>query len=152
MSNNIQPDAAHQMAECAATWWADKLRKRIHHDNGDRAGTSVFAMVLADAIAMEHPASDKQIDNFRMILTGLIEKEIQEEPLRRFIDLGCDYGPGWLLHDAAKEAFINPILFPYKTWMCIMPEKGEVEVRDGYGAEPKIIFPDPVNGRANHAD
>ncbi|MBR3741438.1 MAG: hypothetical protein IKN04_13460 [Clostridia bacterium] len=152
MSNSIHPETAHQMAECAAKWWADKLRGKVNHDNGDYSITSAFAMVLADIVAIKHPASEEQIDRFQVILTGLIQNKIQEEPTRRLINFGCDYGPGWLLSDAAEEASIDPILFPYKTWMYIMPEKGEVDVCDGYRAAPKNIFSCHVNGGVIHAD
>lgn len=131
-----------EMAMCAAKWWADKLRGKPMHDNGDRTGQSVVAMLLADVIAMQHNAEEPQFSRFQEILAIKIQKEIEKGWYHQ-ISLGCDYGPCFILKNAAEEAGIDGSVFPFKTSMHILADKQEVIVFDGYGASPVKIFPQP---------
>lgn len=116
----------------AATWWGDKLRKRQPHNNGDFSKSSIIACMFADL--GRGYVSEAQYNVFeRALAVGI------EDHYRKYIDgcnfpqifIGCDYGPDSILAEAANEAGIPLINFPYKTHMCIT--KNEVMVADGYG-------------------
>ena len=118
----------HEAAVVAAAWWAGKIGGNTRHGNGDTSLSSAFAMWMADA-GQETPSSE-QINAFK---TALI-RGIEELALRmREVPLFCDYGPGGILHNAAEEAGINELNFPFKTGMFVSPD--QVRVSDGY-AQP----------------
>lgn len=120
-----------RVIEVAVNWWADKISKRHHHDNGDNSTASVMACLLADMGHKE--TTEEQVEVFKRELTALLTDEYEN----RFgkseygsILIGCDYGPGLMLDKAAKIAGINSMNFPFKTFMDIT--KNEVKVSDGY--------------------
>lgn len=123
-------------ATVAAEWWASKIDGRHHHDNGDRSSTGVMSMFLAD-MCMEAPTKE-QIEQFKeSLISHLLDDE--NWSLLGFGGLHCDYGPGLFLRDAAEEAGIEELNFPFKTSMYF--QDGEILVRDGYMAPPKKIYP-----------
>lgn len=124
----------------AAKWWADKLKQRQPHSNGDNSTSSVFACIFADML------TEKITDDQLTLFTAELESEIHnfmEKYNERHTLLSCDYGPGSMLQEAADKAGINYLNFPYKTHMHI-ERKGDsytVEVRDGYGRDYERVMP-----------
>ena len=116
----------------AINWWADKISKREAHSNGDNSTSSVMACILAD-MGYKQP-TEEQLKIFREELRNQLEQEYEEYKGMWAIFLGCDYGPGRALREAAKKADINDLNFPFKTNMRIEPD-GKVLVSDGY-AQP----------------
>ena len=127
-----------EMAQCAAKWWADKLRSHPMHDNGDPA--SGPAMVLADLLAMRNVPEDAQVDQFEKLLAEKLNSEI-EKGWYRMITVGCDYGPCAVLGNAAEAAGISSSVFPFKVHMYIEANTPAIYVRDGYGAPQVQIYP-----------
>lgn len=119
----------HEAAVVAAEWWAKEISGYTRHDNGDSSLSSSFAMLLAD-IGQEAP-NEEQVETFK----AAVIKGIEEYPHQDLVgvDLCCDYGPGGILHDAAEEAGINELNFPFKTNMFVA--KDRVRVSAGY-AQP----------------
>lgn len=123
----------HDAAVVAAEWWSKKIGGEIHHDNGDNSPLNNLAMLMADS-AQQKP-TEAQINTFK---TSVI-KGIEQYPLRSGeIDIYCDYGPGLILRDAAEEAGINKMNFPYKTGMYVSEK--EVRVKEGYGMPYETIW------------
>ena len=124
----------------AAKWWTDIISSPNLNsfNNGDRTSeSSFFVMMLAHMNAMNHVATQEQLDKFNEILSKKISDELDSSSQ---VDLDCDYGPCVFLGEAAEEAGIDISLFPYKRMMWITCTS--VEVKDGYGAEVKIIYRD----------
>lgn len=122
----------HEAAIVAADWWASKISGNVRHDNGDTSPTNMFAMLLADAGRM--PLTREQINTFK----AAVIKGIEEYPYNGEIDLYCDYGPGLILRDAADEAGINHLNFPFKTGMFVTAL--EIRVKEGYGQPYDTIW------------
>lgn len=91
--------------------------------------TGVFAVRLLNNEAMTHDGIYLESDR---------AKEFAEFFKDNIIELGCDYGPYAMLADAASEAGICALNFPFKTTMFLSEKEGVV-VRDGYGAPPVRI-------------
>lgn len=112
-----------EVAIKAAKWWGDRLRGNTHHTNGSDDEGSKMAGILADM--MSGLVSNDTITRFEEILVDKILAEKSE-----YVDLYCDYHPDPLLFEAAKEAGINDMAFPWKTGVKI--SNGKVRVSDGY--------------------
>lgn len=125
---------AKEDIEKAVSWWAGKLIDNKPHSNGDDSFTSVATCFLAD-MGRQSITLD-QLNTFKKVLSERIEERMKEEPFD--IELGCDYGPYAMLADAASEAGICALNFPFKTTMFLSEKEGVV-VRDGYGAQPVRI-------------
>lgn len=87
---------------------------------------------MADS-AQQKPTK-AQINTFK----AAVIKGIEEYPYSDEIDLYCDYGPGLILRDAANEAGINSLNFPFKTGMFVSEK--EVRVKEGYGMPYETIW------------
>ena len=127
----------HEAAVAAAEWWAKKIDGTCKHDNGDTGLTSLLAMCMADSL--NKPVTEEQLEMFKAELIQQIETTAESYKYKTDLDLYCDYGPGFLLADAARCAGISKNNFPYKTGMTITEEA--VTVRDGYRAQRVTIWP-----------
>lgn len=137
MSDNEKIDI---LCKAAAKWWGNKIRGNgSHHDNGDREGMGGIAGVLADM--MNKPIDDADVDKFEVILSEKIRARNEKYGGYSYMSIYCDYGPDRILYDSAKEAGIETNNFPWKTGMYIDFGEGKIEVRDGYRASMKKIFP-----------
>lgn len=125
--------------EVAAKWWADKLRNvgPASFNNGDDSPNGGIAMMLATMIAFDKEPSNDATDLFEKNLAEKIKERV--EHLGQ-LSLDCDYGPGMILGNIAKEVGIDPMSFPWKTSMHITADK--VQVSFGYGASYVTIFPE----------
>ena len=124
--------AINEAATVAAEWWTEKISGNCQHSNGDASLSSMITMCLADR-GQEKPNLE-QLDTFK----AAVIKGIEEYPYSHEIDLYCDYGPGLILRDAANEAGINHLNFPFKTGMFV--SANQVRVKDGYGKPYEIIW------------
>lgn len=122
----------HDAAVVAAEWWAKKIGGEIHHDNGDNSPLNKLAMLMADS-AQTRP-TEAQIEVFK----AAVIKGIEGYPYSGEIDIYCDYWPGLILSDAAEEAGINKMNFPYKTGMYVSEK--EIRVKEGYGQPYETIW------------
>ena len=121
-----------EAAEVAARWWAERIVGNTRHDNGDTNLSRAFAMLMADA--GQETLSRAQIETFE----AAVIRGIEEFPHQDLVGLHCDYGPGGILHDAAEEAGINELNFPFKTNMFVA--KDRVRVSDGYAHPWETIW------------
>ena len=94
--------------DIAVKWWRTTLLSNLHHDNGDNSPSGALTAMFADMMAK--PIEQQQIDTFCETLTNLLQEQKEKS-----ISLYCDYGPGWLLADAAEKAGISDSSFPWKT-------------------------------------
>lgn len=124
----------------AAKWWADKLRQRAPHDNGDNSRSNQLAMILADMLTT--PMSEDQLTRFQKALEEGIDQDLKEHKGYGGT-MGCDYGPCNLLSAAAEQAGINLNNFPYKTHMHIKNTGDDytVLVSDGYARPFEKVNP-----------
>lgn len=122
----------HEAAEVAAEWWAKEISGYTRHDNGDSSLSGSLAMLLAD-IGQEAP-SEEQVEIFK---TAII-KGIEEFRYKPPVCLCSDYGPDGILLDAANEARINALNFPFKTNMIVEPK--QVRVSAGYAQPYETIW------------
>lgn len=124
----------------AAKWWAETLKLKQPHSNGDNSVGSMVACTLTDTLAED--VTDKQL--------ALFTKELEVE-IHKFMEkygdnhtcLGCDYDPDEMLFAAAKKARISKFNFPYKTYMRIKRsgDNYTVEVAAGYGVGYEKVMP-----------
>ena len=124
-----------EMARAAARWWRDKIDGGARHDNGDDSAASRMACLMADCL--NTPTDRESLDVFENELTRMLMKEGEDWDS---FSIGSDYVPEGLLFFAAKAAGINPRNFPYKTWMWLQVNNGEVVVKDGYREPPRVIW------------
>lgn len=122
----------HEAAEVAAEWWSKKISGYTRHDNGDSSLSSSWAMLLAD-IGQEAP-SEEQVETFKAAVIKGIEESLYKPPACLY----SDYGPGGVLLDAANEAGINVLNFPFKTNMLVEPK--QVRVSAGYAQPYETIW------------
>lgn len=125
----------------AAKWWADKLRQRAPHSNGDNSTASVFACMFADMST--EAASEEKI----AVFTAELEHQLREHMDNindRYVCLDCDYAPCTMLGESADEAGINRLNFPFKTNMTIEQNSSmdySVRVSDGYAQPWENLYP-----------
>lgn len=127
-----------QAINTAVNWWANKLKARTPHSNGDSGRASIFACFLADT-GMKH-VTDEQLDIFKKELRKRIEDKVGKVE----VWLGCDYNPTTDLRESAEAAGISEFNFPYKTDLYIrQSSKDEYTVRiyDGYAAPSVELHP-----------
>ena len=126
----------------AVRWWADKLKTRQPHSNGDNSPTSVFACLLADMGTNE--VCDDKLGLFMDELTAQINTYMDKFN-DRYVSIMCDYGPGAMLCEAAEKADINSVNFPFKTSISIVWREDEHEyvvyAFNGYGAPREELQP-----------
>lgn len=122
----------HEAAVVAAEWWAKEISSYTRHDNGDSSLSSSLVMLLAD-IRQEMP-SEEQIETFKAAVIRSIEESLYEPP----VWLCSDYGPSGILLNAANEARINRMNFPFKTDMFVKPNI--VRVSAGYAQPYETIW------------
>lgn len=131
-----------QAIKTAVEWWADKLKARLHHSNGDNGRASVMACFLADLGAK--PVTDAQLDIFKKELRTRIEGGIDNRSNWGEVYLGCDYNPTMNLYESAVAAGISEYNFPYKTDMYVQKREDNcyvVTVYAGYGAGRTVLDP-----------
>ena len=126
----------HEAACAVAEWWASKIDGRHHHENGDHSFSGILAMAIADS-AMQ-PTDTEQIENFKNALVRRLESG--EFTFNGNTSMYCDYGPGTILRESAREAGISENNFPFKTSAFI--KDGVVTVKDGYYGLPYTIYPE----------
>lgn len=124
-----------EMARAAARWWRDKIDGGARHDNGDDGAASRLACLMADCL--NTPTDKEKLDVFE---NELIRALMKEGEGRDSFSIGSDYGPEGILFYAAKAAGIGGMNFPFKTWMFLKVDNGEVVVRDGYRNPPRVIW------------
>lgn len=124
-----------EMARAAARWWRDKIDGGARHDNGDDSLTSRLACLMADCLNV--PTDADSLDLFERELVQML---LKEDEGWGGLTLVSDYGPGGLLLSAANAAGISPRNFPYKTWMLLQVQDGEIVVRDGYREPSRVIW------------
>lgn len=130
-----------QAINTAVEWWANKLKARTPHSNGDNSRSSVMACLLADMGT--GVMTDEKLDIFKRELRTRIEKAIDNRWGEVY--LGCDYSPTVDLAESATSAGINLLNFPFKTDLYIKQRDRDtyvVYVYAGYGA-PRVEL-DPV--------
>lgn len=125
-------------AEFGAKWWADKVRGGSRFDNGDESQMGTTVSALAVLLQSRAPAAgDGAVMEFERLLRETIQKDLTE---RGCCWLDVDYNPCRPLAEALTAAGIQKML-PWKTSMRVWPTG--VEVREGYGAEPRVIWGSP---------
>ena len=118
-------------AQKASKWWADRLRNPAKLDNGDYSETGAMTLIMATMLqSAERVNLDAaKIDLFEEELTQLILDEDCSI-------IGVDYGPDWILMQAAEKAELDlgMCTLPWKTVMWL-DRDGTIKVAEGYRAE-----------------
>jgi hypothetical protein len=156
MTISLRPEAT-----AAADWWAGKLGHATHvigRPDDPSVGVSTVLANAATAIA-GRTYTDGQRAAFRAALAERIEAHLRRyteqwpwegcwdpaEPRRgsAMRPIHCDYGPDPIILDAADQAGVKVTMLdlPMKTVMWVNP--GRVEVAEGYGAEPAVVWSQP---------
>lgn len=117
----------------AVEWWTKALF-RHSFDNGDPSPQGDMAMVLATLAAEKNLPTEAEASKFALALVG----QLMSHPRDRRITLDCDYGPGRYLYEAAEQAGISSLVFPWKTTMWLELD-GSVSVSEGYGRPVVVI-------------
>lgn len=124
----------------AAQWWADRLKERRPHSNGDNSLASLFACLLADLSASREDITDDKLKTFKTELSrGITETLARKEKIGdRYCFIRCDYKPCEELRDAAEKAGISEDCFPFKASLTIEKKDDDnfvLRSRNGY-AQP----------------
>lgn len=128
---------ASNLASIASKWWAEKIRHGCKLDNGENLNSKDGAMAFMIAKINQHEArkriTTEQIDKFEKELCLIIEAALKT---KNFVWIGVDYHPCAILVAACKATGIDEdiSLFPWKTNMHILLDKGSVSVLYGYTA------------------
>lgn len=139
MSTPLSPDEARNYAQCAAHFWANKLREHAAPSLTQRAGHTQLTSALAVTMMfLDHqsnpPPEETAVGRFEVELASVIAARLMQYPS---LTLDVDYDPCDELRTALMCAGFRDKfgVLPFKTTMWIT-EDG-VEVRDGYGC-PRI--------------
>jgi len=128
-----------QAAIVAAKWWTEKIRhpNLNSYCNGDRTSDSSFlTMMMMHTYAMDHEATEEQLDMFCEALSKRINIALDKG---QEINIECNYGPCNILGVIADSLNIDIHLFPFKRTMWITSDS--VEVKDGCDASVETIYP-----------
>lgn len=123
-------------AAAAAEWWGSHLAPAFQN-NGDSSSVGGMAGILGGLLAKENAPSQANIDLFILSLTRRV-RERQEASAIGFTALSVDYGPDMVLRDAADEAGVSTVTFPWKTNMTVYPD--HVTVSHGYAAPTTLVW------------
>lgn len=123
MNNQI----TEEMVNKAVAWWVNEIAHGGKLDNGDTSQSGGMAMMLGLLLQSRNLPTQTQLNQFKTELKKLI---LEHNPYT----IGCDYGPDWLLGEAASKANIDSSVFPWKTVMWL--QDGTVSVACGYCASP----------------
>ncbi len=146
--------------QCAAKWWADRLRGPSLQDNGDEDQSMLASYVSLRVAQANAPVSDEEYQAIRRsferaFTASFVDGEFGGwERAKTDPNWGCasrvasvDYGPDGVLRSALESALpdLDPrraamfsLFWPIKTYMRVSP--GSVQVSYGYRAEPVEIF------------
>lgn len=127
-----------QVSIVAAQWWANKLKAKEPHSNGDSGLSSIFACFLADSGMKDvpHEAYDIFVKELSERIANDIEMIIERGKFSSTW-FGCDYDPCAILCESAEIAGISKFNFPYKTDMRVIKEADgdyKIMVSAGYAA------------------
>ncbi len=141
ITNVTTPQDAKHMHNVAAKWWRNQL-VNPRYDNGDTSERGLMTSMMATMATT--PATEEQLDKFEECLSRGLYWEDCNGNSREFW-VGVDYNPDRLLAHAGQFAEIpggGNTGFPWKTTMHINTAgMGKITVREGYGAEPRQIYP-----------
>lgn len=123
-----------RLAETAAAWWANVLRRGMAPSLVADAGHTTLGAAMLDMVAASrHSVEPSKIDRFEDVLRDkLLDRMCHGDMAAPWygVSLGVDYAPEWILAEAAKETGVSD--FPFKTTMSIGSHG--ISVRCGYGA------------------
>jgi hypothetical protein len=139
-----------KLLEAAANWWAEQISgHKLNWDNGAqnegnaeerRMGNMMWILGNINANSAREGVTPEKLQKFKDSLIRRISEKY-ENAVKHYpeyhVTLSVDYGPDELLYESAKEAEIDPNVFPCKTVMWI--EAKRVAAKLGYGAQEKII-------------
>ena len=128
-----------EMARVAAHWWAGLASGRAPHRTGDNGSAAALAGILADT--MKKTPQENALEVFEKALAN----RIMTEERYMWGSIWVDYVPDDILCEAAKEAGISTMNFPWKTGMHIDPDRGTVTVRESLGPWTQI-YPEYKEG------
>jgi hypothetical protein len=120
-------------------WWVAQISAplELRAVDGKRCGAP-WVETVAIVGMTEEP--EEKIERFRTVLAALVREERDKQHdkgMRPGDDIGpsmmliCEYQPVGMLAEAAKQAGINTLNFPFKTYMWVADG---VYVKVGYGA------------------
>ena len=122
-----------EYTKVAANYWADSLQTRDF--NNDDELTSIFAMAIAGS---KREYTEEELKIFKESLSKDIYERVETYGT---CTVDVDYGPCYFLAKAGKLINVDPFDFSWKTSMIVTKEK--VTVRDGYGADRKVLYQKP---------
>lgn len=127
-----------EYAKVAAEYWANSLQTR-NFNNGDEL-TSIFAMAIAGS---KREYTETELKVFKESLAEAVCEKVETYGT---CTLDVDYGPCYLLAKAGKLIDVDPFDYSWKTSMIVTKEK--VTVRDGYGADRKVLYQQNSNEKS----
>lgn len=132
--------AATTAARAAAEWWAEQIGSPVQRlvRPAELDAGSMFAEAGLAALAARHPVPA----GAGAVFADELEKRFAEK-LDRIdsVNVGVDYGPDWVLAEAAEAAGIDRSRFPVKTHMWFT--KDYVTAALGYGRPVRLIWTHP---------
>lgn len=136
------PAAHHPAALAIAHWWADKAGIVTGNgDQSDRGGLTTALAVLAGAQGQTLAPSKREafIDALaRRVTAELNRQAVRDSDYEPSVTIGVDYGPDWMLAEAAQEAGVLAGAFPWKTMTWTYPT--HVATSLGYRGQSKLIW------------
>ena len=103
----------------AALYWISIIAEGQDHDNGSLDFASLMCARLANNAAIKVPVEN--LRKFKEAFAKHFKLLTDKYPNSKEVTTYCDYSPGLVIRDAAEEAGINEIQFPYKTGILIGP-------------------------------
>lgn len=119
-----------EYAKVAAEYWANSLQTR-DFNNGDEL-TSIFTMAIAGS---KREYTEAELKIFKESLAEYVYEKVETYGN---CTVDVDYGPCYILAKAGKLIGVDPFDYSWKTSMIVTKEK--VTVRDGYGADRRILY------------
>lgn len=120
-------------AQAAAQWWASAIGAPTF-DNGDG-----LQSMLGTLLAAGKPAPTvSEARSFADILAARIQTDLDRCREYGDLSIGVDYVPDRILAEAAREAGISTLRFPWKTMMWVNDD--HVTVSAGYRAPTVLVW------------
>ena len=125
--------------EEATNWWIKRIQTPSVYYKGDATASGELESFIAYLVACYYrkKLTKEQIENFKLTLSNLVQKELEENG---FCHFGVDDKPYGILEQARSSSKFNKILFPWATKMQVYKDEVFLMRAEGYERKLEEIY------------
>lgn len=134
--------------EEATNWWIKRIQTPSVYYKGDATASGELESFMAYLVACYYrkKTTKEQIESFKLILSNLVQKELENNG---FCHFGVDDKPYGILEQARSCSKINKILFPWATKMQVYKDKVFLMRAEGYERKLEEIYEENPKQKKN---